>query len=101
MRFWMPGTTPVEKILTQPLSWRPDERNLHTTKRWGRSRRFRYHSALPGQGASQSEYGGDINKGDRYNVNVRSRLVAKEFNNKKCDDLFAGTPPVEAMRAII
>ena len=41
----------------------------------------------------------DINKGDRYNVNVRSRLVAKEFNNKKCDDLFAGTPPVEAMRA--
>ena len=43
----------------------------------------------------------DINKGDRYNVNVRSRLVAKEFNNKKCDDLFAGTPLVEAMRAII
>ena len=43
----------------------------------------------------------DINKGDRYNVNVRSRLVAKEFNNKKCDDLFAGTPPVEAMRAMI
>ena len=45
--------------------------------------------------------GRDINKGDRYNVNVRSRLVAKEFNNKKCDDLFVGTPPVEAMRAII
>ena len=43
----------------------------------------------------------DINMGDRYNVNVRSRLVAKEFNNKKCDDLFAGTPHVEAMRAII
>ena len=43
----------------------------------------------------------DINKGDRYNVNIRSRLVAKEFNNRKCDDLFAGTPPVEAMRAII
>ena len=43
----------------------------------------------------------NINKGDRYNVNVRSRLVAKEFNNKKCDDLFAGTPPVEAMRTMI
>ena len=28
-------------------------------------------------------------------------LVTKEFNNKKCDDLFAGAPPVEAMRAII
>ena len=27
--------------------------------------------------------------------------MAKEFNNKKCDDLFAGTPLVEAMRAII
>ena len=46
---------------------------------------------LPEPDASQSE----------YDVNVRSRLVAKEFNNKKCDDLFAGTPPVEAMRAII
>ena len=43
----------------------------------------------------------DINKGDQYNINIRSRLVAKEFNNKKCDDLFAGTPPVEAMRAIV
>ena len=27
--------------------------------------------------------------------------MAKEFNNKKCNDLFAGTPPVEAMRAIV
>ena len=43
----------------------------------------------------------DINKGDQYNINIRSRLVAKEFNNKKCDDLSAGTPPVEAMRAIV
>ena len=43
----------------------------------------------------------DINNGDRYNVNVRSRLVAKEFNNKKCDDLFAGAPPVGAVRAKI
>ena len=40
-------------------------------------------------------------KEDRYHVNVCSRLVAQEFNNKKCDDLFAGTPLVEAMRAII
>ena len=57
--FWRPGTMPVEKILTQPLSWRPDERKLRTTKRWVRSRRFRYHSALPGQGANRSEYGGE------------------------------------------
>ena len=27
--------------------------------------------------------------------------MAKEFNNKKCDDLIAETPLVEAMRAII
>ena len=59
MRFWRPGTMPAEKILIQPLSWRHDERKLHTTKRWVRSRRFQYHSALPGQDASQSEYGGE------------------------------------------
>ena len=59
MRFWRPGTTPAEKILTQTLSWRPDEKKLHTTKQWERSQRSRYHSALPEQDASQSEYGGE------------------------------------------
>ena len=92
----------VEKTLTQPPSCRPGGKKSHTTKQWGLSRRSRYHSVLPEPDASQSEYDGETStRGDRYNVNVRSRLVAKEFNNKKCDDLFAGTPPVEAMRAII
>ena len=75
MRFWRPGMTPVEKTLIQCVA-RTGRKPIGV--RWR-----------------------DINKGDRYNVNIRSRLVAKEFNNRKCDDLFAGTPPVEAMRAII
>ena len=33
MKFWRPGMMQVEKILTQPLYWRPDEKKLHTTKR--------------------------------------------------------------------
>ena len=43
----------------------------------------------------------DINKGDRKNPKYRSRLVAKQFADSKVDDLFAATPPVEALRAIL
>ena len=95
-RSWRLGTMQVEKTLTpSPPSWRPGGKKSHTTKHWGLSRRSRYHSVLPEP--RRKPIGvrwRDINKGDRYNVNIRSRLVAKEFNNKKCDDLFAGTPPV-------
>ena len=42
----------------------------------------------------------DINKGDTTNPNYRSRLVAKEINTHKRDDLFAGTPPLEALKCI-
>ena len=35
----------------------------------------------------------DINKGDSKNPNYRSRLVAREINTYKRDDLFAATPP--------
>ena len=38
----------------------------------------------------------DTNKGDENNPNYRSRIVGREFNNKKRDDLFAATPPLEA-----
>ncbi len=38
----------------------------------------------------------DINKGDKVNPEYRSRLVAKETNTHKRDDLFAATPPLEA-----
>ena len=103
MRFWRLGTTPAEKILTQTLSWRPGGKKSLTTKQWG------FHGgpditvrcvARTGRKPIGVRWR-DTNKGDWYNVNVRSRLVAKEFNKKKCDDLFAGTPLVEAMRAII
>ena len=40
----------------------------------------------------------DINKGDDENPNYRSRMVGKEFNTGEMDGLFAGTPPLEAVR---
>ena len=40
----------------------------------------------------------DTNKGDDKNPNHRSRIVAREFNNHKRDDLFAATPPLEAIK---
>ena len=43
----------------------------------------------------------DINKGDDDNPVYRSRLVGKEFNNESMDGIFAGTPPLEALRYIV
>ena len=43
----------------------------------------------------------DINKGDQSNPNYRSRLVAREINTHKRDDLFAATPPLEALKLIL
>jgi hypothetical protein len=43
----------------------------------------------------------DINKGDDVEVIYRSRLVGKEFNDRKVDELFAGTPPLEALRYLV
>lgn len=42
----------------------------------------------------------DINKGDPKEPNYRSRLVATN-NTHKRDDLFAATPPVEALKLSI
>ena len=42
----------------------------------------------------------DINKGDDENPVYRSRLVGKEFNDGQVDGLFAGTPPLEALRSL-
>jgi hypothetical protein len=39
----------------------------------------------------------DINKGDKVHPNYRSRFVAKDFNTEKRLDLFAATPPLEAL----
>ena len=43
----------------------------------------------------------DINKGDDLDVVYRSRLVGKEFADKRVDGLFAGTPPLEALRFLV
>lgn len=40
----------------------------------------------------------DINKGDDEACNYRSRFVAKEYNDKEIECLFAATPPLEALR---
>ena len=37
----------------------------------------------------------DINKGDKIHPELRSRLVAKDYNTAKRPDLFAATPPLE------
>ena len=43
----------------------------------------------------------DINKGDKVNPDYRSRLVAQEVKLDKCQDLFAGTPPLEAKKILM
>ena len=43
----------------------------------------------------------DINKGDQEHPNYRSRIVAREINTCKRDDLFAATPPLEGMNVIL
>ena len=39
----------------------------------------------------------DVNKGDDAHPEYRSRLVAKEIKTDKREDLFASTPPLEAL----
>ena len=41
------------------------------------------------------------NKGDDENPALRSRFVGKEFNDGPMDGLFAGMPPLEALRSLI
>ena len=43
----------------------------------------------------------DLNKGDQTNPEYRSRLVAKEIAYHKRDDLFAATPPLEALKIVL
>ena len=43
----------------------------------------------------------DVNKGDDDNTVYRSRLVGKEFNDGTMDGIFAGTPPLEALRYLV
>lgn len=43
----------------------------------------------------------DISKGDEVLENYRSRLVAREIKKDDRPDLFAATPPLEALKALI
>ena len=43
----------------------------------------------------------DINKGDKARPNHRSRLVAKDIKKNARPDLFAATPPLEALKTVI
>ena len=42
-----------------------------------------------------------MNKGDDISAQYRSRLVGKEDADKRIDGLFAGTPPLEALRFLV
>eukprot|EP00971_Amphidinium_carterae_P176047 3489601-Amphidinium_carterae.1 len=42
----------------------------------------------------------DINKGDQDNIQVRSRLIGREFKKVGVDSLFTATPPWMAFRAV-
>ena len=43
----------------------------------------------------------DMNKGDTEKPDYRSRMVAREINIHKREDLFAATPPLEALKLIL
>ena len=43
----------------------------------------------------------DVNKEDDVSVSYRSRSVGKEFADKRVVGLFAGTPPLEALRFLV
>ena len=43
----------------------------------------------------------DSNKGDKLKPNYRCRLVGRELNLYKRDDLFAGTPPLESLKFVV
>ena len=43
----------------------------------------------------------DVNKGDGLNPKVRSRLPARQVRHADEEDVFARTPPLEALRSII
>ena len=43
----------------------------------------------------------DINKGDEASPNYRARFVGREIAREKRDDLYAATPPLESLRALL
>ena len=43
----------------------------------------------------------DVNKGDEITPNYRARLVGREIAWEKRDDLYAATPPLESLKALV
>ena len=43
----------------------------------------------------------DHSRGDRHNVNVRSRLLTKQINTGKEEGLFTATAPLEALQMLL
>ena len=43
----------------------------------------------------------DVNKGDEVTPNYRARLVGREIAWEKRDDLYAATPPLESLKAVL
>ena len=43
----------------------------------------------------------DVNKGDEQHPQYRARLVGREVAYEKRDDLFAATPPLESLKAVL
>ena len=43
----------------------------------------------------------DVNKGDEVTPNYRARLVGREIAWEKRDDLYAATPPLESLKALV
>ena len=43
----------------------------------------------------------DTNKGDETSPNYHARLIGREIAREKRDDLFAATPPLESLKALL
>ena len=43
----------------------------------------------------------DVDKGNQEHPDMRGRLVGQEFNTGKNDELYASTPPLEALLFVI
>ena len=43
----------------------------------------------------------DLSKQEDINLKYRSRLVGKEYNTGRSDELYASTPPLEALRMVV
>ena len=62
---------------------------------------YEYHQLQPGDPRPAGLKWIDTNKGDDLRAKLRSRIVSMEFRRSKAEAIFAGTPPLEAFRALL